>query len=77
MLFVDDEALTSHTEEGLQQLISKFAHACNEFGLTISIKKTNVMGQDFLAQSSININGEVLELTDRFTHLGSTITNNL
>ena len=44
MLFADDAALISHTEEGLQQLISKFAHACNEFGLSISIKKTNVMG---------------------------------
>ena len=30
MLFADDAALTSHTEEGLQQLISKFANACNE-----------------------------------------------
>ena len=37
MLFADDAALTSHTEEGLQQLISKFAYAFNEFGLTISI----------------------------------------
>ena len=77
MLFADDAALTSHTEEGLQQLISKFAHACNEFGLTISIKKTNVMGQDFPAVPSININDEVLKVTDRFPYLGSTITNNL
>ena len=77
MLFAGDAALTSHTEEGLQQLISKFANACNEFGLTISIKKTNVMGQNFPAVPSININGEVLEVTDRFTYLGSTITNNL
>ena len=77
MLFADDAALTSHTEEGLQQLISKFAHPCNEFGLTISIKKTNIMGQAVPAVPSININGEVLEVTDRFTYPGSTITNNL
>ena len=76
-LFADEAALTSHTEEGLQQLISKFTHACNEFGLTISIKKTNVIGQDFPAVPSININGEVLEVTDCLTYLGSTITNNL
>ena len=66
MLFADDAALTSHTEEGLKQLIRKFVHACNEFGLTISIKKTNVMGQDVPAVPSININCEVLEVTDRF-----------
>ena len=32
MLFADDAALTSHTEEGLQRLISQFTHACKEFG---------------------------------------------
>ena len=46
ILFADDAALTSHTEYGLQQLGSRLSHACKEFGLTISIKKTNVMAQD-------------------------------
>ena len=48
MLFADDAALTSHTEESLQQLINQFAHACKDFGLIISIKKTNVICQDVL-----------------------------
>ena len=77
MLFADDAALTSHTEEGLQRLISQFAHACKEFGLTISIKKTNVMGQDTPAPPSISIDDEVLEVTDHFTYLGSTVSSNL
>ena len=77
MLFADDAAVTSHSEEGIQQLISQFAHVCNEFGLTISIKKTKVMDQDVPAQPSIYINQEVLENTDNFTYLGSTITSNL
>ena len=46
MLFADDEALTAQSEEALQRLIDRLAHACNEFGLTISLKKTNVMAQD-------------------------------
>ena len=46
VLFADDAALTSHTEDGLQQLVSRLSHAHKEFGLTISIKKTNVMAQD-------------------------------
>lgn len=46
MLFADDAALTAHTEEALQQLITRFAEAYNDFGLTISLKKTNIMGQD-------------------------------
>ncbi|XP_077865797.1 uncharacterized protein LOC144352798 [Saccoglossus kowalevskii] len=46
MLFADDAALSSHTEEDLQRLINRFSYACKEFGLTISIKKTYVMSQD-------------------------------
>jgi len=45
MLFADDAALASHTQEGLQSLVNCLAHACREFGLTNSLKKTNVMGQ--------------------------------
>ncbi len=46
MLFADDAALTAHTEEALQHLISSFARASDEFGLTMSLKKSSVMGQD-------------------------------
>ena len=46
LLVADDAALTTHKEEELQQLISQFSHTCKEFSLTISIRKTEVMGQD-------------------------------
>ena len=46
MLFADDAAVVSHTEEGLQQLVSRLSHACKEFGLKINLKKTNVMAQN-------------------------------
>jgi len=45
MLFADDAALASHTQEGLQSLVNCLANACREFGLTNNLKKTNVMGQ--------------------------------
>ncbi|XP_069167985.1 uncharacterized protein [Procambarus clarkii] len=45
-LFADDAAITTHTAEDLQQLLNRFAVACSAFGLTISLKKTQVMGQD-------------------------------
>ena len=44
--FADDAALTTHKEEELQPLVSHFSHTGKEFGLTISIRKTEVMGQD-------------------------------
>ena len=46
MLFADDAAVATHTQEELQSLIDCFSHACKDFGLTISLKETNVLGQD-------------------------------
>ncbi|XP_076046854.1 uncharacterized protein LOC143028521 [Oratosquilla oratoria] len=77
MVFAHDAALTAYTEEALQRLINCFAHACKELALTISIKKTNVMGQDVSSIPSICIDGHILEVVCEFTFLGSTISSNL
>ena len=77
MLFADDAGLAAHTEAALQRLINCFAAACAEFGLTISLKKTQVMGQDVSSTPSISIGDHTLEVVDKFTYLGSTISSNL
>ncbi|RJG15198.1 hypothetical protein D4A39_16670, partial [Alcanivorax profundi] len=77
MLFADDAALTAHTEAALQRLITLFAEACTEFGLTISLKKTNIMGQDVSTPPTIIIGDHTLEVVDKFSYLGSTISSNL
>ncbi|XP_067899076.1 uncharacterized protein [Heterodontus francisci] len=77
LLFADDAELTSHTEECLQRPVARIAAACNEFGLTISLKKTNIMGQDLRNAPSINIGDYTLDVVQEFTYLGSTITSNL
>ena len=77
VLFADNAALTTHKEEELQQLISQFSHTCKEFGLTISIRKTEVMGQDVPLPPSITIDNQVLEVADHFTYLGSIISSSL
>ena len=77
MLFADDAALVTHTIEDLQQLMDRLSHACKEFGLTISIKKTKVMGQGIVSPPSINIDNVTLDAVDRLTYLGSTIDSNL
>ena len=76
MLFADDAAIVTHTKEDLQCLMDRFAKSCKEFGLTISIKKTNVMAQG-ADPPDITINGNHLNIVDQFTYLGSTITNDL
>ena len=77
LLFADDAALAAHSEEALQRLIDRFAAACKEFGLTISLKKTEVMCQDANNAPSISIEEHTLRVVDRFTYLGSTISSNL
>ena len=40
LLFADDVAITTHTQEDLQWLLDCFSDACRHFGLTISPAKT-------------------------------------
>ena len=70
MLFADDAAtVATHTQEELQSLMDCFSQACKDFGLTISLKKTNVLGQDTEALSSITIDNYELDAVCQFTYL--------
>ena len=77
MLFADDAALTAHSEEALQRLVKRFAYACREFGLTIGLKKTNVISRDACQVPSNKINDYTLEVVGDFTYIGSNISINL
>ena len=77
MLFADDAAVATHPQEELQSLMVCFSQACKDFGLTISLKKTNVLGQDTESPSIITIDDYELDYVCQFTYLRSTITDNL
>ncbi|KAI8491917.1 hypothetical protein Bbelb_302900 [Branchiostoma belcheri] len=77
LLFADDAALVSHKEAGLQGHINNLAKACDLFSLTISVKKTEVMGQGTTVPPVIMLNGNALKSVEKFTYLGSVMTNNL
>ena len=77
MLFADDAAVTSHTEKELQCLVDRFYQACKDFGLTISLKKTDALSQDVDTPLAIYIDDYQLEVVHQFTYLGSTISDNL
>ena len=49
-----DDADQERTVENLRQLMDRLSQACEEFGLTVRIKKTKVMGQDIAPLTSIN-----------------------
>ena len=80
-LFADDCALNSISVDDMQQNVDKFAETCTNFGLTISIKKTEVMHQPAPGKTyiepSIIINGQCLKSVDKFTYLGSTLSRNV
>lgn len=53
ILFADDAALVSHSQAGLQRLVSCLADACREFGLTISLKKRSWVRTSVMPPTSI------------------------
>ena len=76
-LLINDAAVVTHTQEEFQSLMDCFSQACKDFELTISLKKTNVLGQDTEAPPAITIDNYELDAVCQFTYLGSTITDNL
>ena len=76
-LFTDDAAVVAQSAEELQQLMNHFSKACQDCGLTISLKKTQVKGQGMDSPPSVIISTQELEVVHDFVYLGSTISDNL
>ena len=79
MLFADDEAVATHTGQELQHLMNCFSHACKDFGLTISLKKTKgavSWCRSFTSNNLHLIDNYELEFVHQFK-MGSTISDNL
>ena len=78
LLFADDCALNAATKDHMQQNMNSFSTACNNFGLTISTKKTEVLHQPAphktYVEPAITTGGETLKAVDKFTYLGSTLS---
>ena len=79
-LFADDCALNAGDEQEMQAEMDSFSSACNNFGLTISTKKTEVMYQPApnkqYHEPQIMVNGQTLQAVETFTYLGSTLSRN-
>ena len=77
-LFADYCALNASSEADMQPSVDKFSDACDNFGLTISTKKTEVMYQPApgrpYTEPNISVNGQRLSVVDKFTYLGSTLS---
>nr|VZI19294.1 unnamed protein product [Spirometra erinaceieuropaei] len=83
LLFADDCALNTTSEEEMQRSMDLFSAACENFGLVINTQKTVVMHQPPPnsatvpnAPPQINVNGTQLQVVENFPYLGSTLSRN-
>ena len=64
----------------MQESADKFSTAYSNFGVTISIKKTEVLYQPppgkIISEPNITVHGSRLNVVQRFTYLGSTLSQN-
>ena len=78
LLYADDCAIVAHSEHDLQQLADSLSIATKRSGLTISIKKTEVLFQRARGSTAstpkIKIDGKILNCVDSFTYLGSSLS---
>ena len=74
ILFADDATVASHIQQELQSLMNCFSRASKDFGLTISFKKTNVLGQDSETPPLNTFDEYELDAVQQFTYIGSTVT---
>lgn len=77
LLFADDCGLFTNTAEDMQLLLNSFAVSARRFGLTINVRKTQILCLPVhgipAIPPSIIVNGNNLEVVDSFTYLGSNV----
>ena len=78
LLYADDLAENAKSEEKMQGAVDRMSKACDNFQLTISTKKTEVVHQPApgkpYSEPTITVNGQKLHVVDKFTYLGSTLS---
>nr|VZI06923.1 unnamed protein product [Spirometra erinaceieuropaei] len=80
LLFADDCALNTTSEEEMQRSMDLFSAACENFGLVINTQKTVVMHQPPSNTApphnapQISVNGTQLQVVENFLYLDSTLS---
>ena len=79
LTFADDCALVAHNLQDIQHLFDRFAVTAKRFGLTVSLKKTEVLYQSFppsrAASTTITSGDTTLKCVNSFCYLGSLVSN--
>ena len=71
LLFADDCALNAETESKMQRIMDLFVKACDNFGLTVNTKKTEILHQSapgaLHEEPEIKVKDHVLSNVNKFT----------
>ena len=70
--YADDTTLTAESEEELKSFLIKVKQRSEKAGLKLNIKKTKIMASGPI--TSLQIDGEIIEIVRDFLFLGSEIT---
>ena len=72
LLYADDLVLMSTTQTGLQRLMDRLGHFCEDRGLTVNIEKTKtlVFGARKCLKMPITLKGAPIEQVESFKYLG-------
>ena len=78
LLYADDLAENAKSEEKMQGAVDRMSKVCDNFQLIISTKKTEEVhrpspGKPY-SEPTITVNGQKLQVVDKFTYLGSTLS---
>ena len=78
LLYADDMDKNAGSEAKMQTAMDQVSQSCDNFDLTISTKKTEVVYQPAPGkpynEPAITVNGQKLKVVDKFTYLGSTLS---
>nr|VZI26547.1 unnamed protein product [Spirometra erinaceieuropaei] len=83
LLFAEDCALNTLSEEEMQRSMGLFSAACENFGLVINMQKTVVMHKPPPNSATppnapqISVNGTQMQVVENFPYLGSTLSRNI
>ena len=79
LLYADDLAENAKSEEKMQGAVDSMSKACDNFQLTISTKKTEVVHQPEpgkpYSEPTITVNGQKLQVVGASQHLESRTAN--
>ena len=77
-LYADDMAKGAPTDEKMQKDVDQVSDSCDNYDLTISLKNIEVVYQPApdkpYKELSIKVKGQILQIVDKFTYLGSTLS---